>query len=134
MLLPEPIADDHHWRDPTLEICAPYVAAELGTQSQQRKEVWGHLRTFDMLRHAAAGQIRVPAPDGRKLIDLRALLDPGAEVGRSWTEVVVILFGRRFPDRDHPIELREWKRTQQHGIDRAECSGIGSDTQGKSNY
>jgi hypothetical protein len=134
MLLPKPVADYNHWRNPTLEICAPNVTPQLRTHSQQRKEVCSYLRTFDMLRHTAASQIRVPAADGRKLVDLRALLAPLAEIGRSRTQVVVILLRRRFPDRDNPIEVRKWERPEQHCIDRTESGRIGADTERKSNH
>ena len=43
MLLPESIADDHHGRNPALEIRAPNIAAQLRRHAEQRKEVGSYL-------------------------------------------------------------------------------------------
>src|SRR6266436_5536631 len=87
-----------------------------------------------MFSHVAASQICVPAADSGKLAELRALLTPVKEVRGSWTQLGVILFGRGFPYCDNAVEIREWKRPQQHGIDRIENGCIGADTQRESNH
>ena len=48
--------------------------------------------------------------------------------------MVVVLLGHGFPDRDNAIQMREWKRPQQHGIDRIENGCIGADAQRESNH
>ena len=87
-----------------------------------------------MLGHAGASQIRVPAADGRKLLDFLALLAPVEKIGGSRTQLVVILSGRRFPYRNDAVKPGKGKRTQQHGIDRGESRGIGADPQSESNH
>src|SRR6185295_6765162 len=87
-----------------------------------------------MLRYAAPSQIRVPAANRRKLLDLLTLLAPVAEIGGRRTQLVVILLGRSFPNRDDAVELGEWKRAQQHGIDRTESRGIGADPKSERNH
>ena len=87
-----------------------------------------------MLGHVAAGQIRVPAANCRQLAELRALLAPVPKIRRSRTQLVFILLGHGFPDRDNAIQMRERKRPQQHGIDRIENGRIRADAQRESNH
>ena len=134
MLPPESVADDDHGSNAPLKIRVPNVPAQLRRHAEQRKKVCGYLGAFDMLGQIAAAQIRVPAADSRELAELRALLTPVAEVCRRRTEVCVVLLGRRFPDRDHAIEIRKWKWPEEHRIDRTESGCIGADTQRESNH
>jgi len=81
----KPVADLQPLRNPTWKSALP-SNAPVADAFQQRKELQlpANLR---MLRHTAASQIRVPAADGRKLVDLRALLAPLAEIagaGLKW--------------------------------------------------
>ena len=87
-----------------------------------------------MLGQVAAREIRVPAAKCRQLTELRALLPPVPKIRGSRAHVVFVPLGHGFPDRDNAIQMGEWKRPQQHGINRIEDGCIGPDAQRESNH
>ena len=128
MLLPESVADDHHRRNPVLEIRAAQCGGPVAEAFPAMRK---SSRLPANLRHAPprcrrvrfASQPRTAA----SWLDLLALLAPVAEIGGRRTQLVSFCLGTVSQTVTMRSSLREWKRPQQHGIDRVENRGIGAD-------
>src|ERR1700704_3572698 len=112
-----------------LKISASDLTTALWRDAKQCEEVRGNLVTLHSFGYALAGQIGIPAVNGREVIECLVLLGPVAEISGGRFDVVRILLGNGFVHHRDTIEIRKRKWPEEQGIHVAEYRSVSSETQ-----
>ena len=111
----------------------PKDASVKRLNAEHRKEAITHERRADRLRFAVAGDVETGAMVESHLLEDIILFLPIEEVrcgDREARHSGETCLGRDMPELDQSIGIAEGQGLQQDGVDHAEDSGIGANTEG----
>src|SRR5262249_53578467 len=133
-LFPEAVAQDNDFILSIFAVFGPKAESVNGSNSQDVKEIYGHVLDDDLFGVAVASKVAAHVGNGRHSGENVVLFPPVGEVGRTGDIMKFPPACVAFPDHNQFLRALVRQSSKEDGVDDGENGGVGTDAESQGQH